>query len=200
MADRRHFNDKEVVNAAKLVFWQRGYAGTAIDDLQVATGLSRSSLYLAFGTKRAVFDAALAEYVTSFVDPRLGPLEAQGAGLGDAAGYFGGLAEYFGSPGASRGCLYINAIAELAGRDPTFAPAATEFTNRVRAAFRHALGDGAAGGTIDSANLSQRAAMLTAALLGVWLDVRVDAAIAAAACVEIAKEISSWGQKPATNQ
>lgn len=195
MADRRHFSDEEVVEAAKQVFWARGYAGTAIDDLQAATGLSRSSLYLAFGTKRAVFDAALADYVTSFVDLRLGPLEAGGARLRDAVAYFRWLAEYFATPDASRGCLYINSISELAGRDPTFTHAATEFTNRVRAAFRNALGE---DGTTDSVQLSQRAAMLTAALFGVWLDVRSDAASAGAACQEIAKEISSWSQKTAS--
>ncbi len=198
MADRRHFNDEEVVEAAKQVFWERGYAGTAIDDLQIATGLSRSSLYLAFGTKRAVFDAALADYVASFLDPRLGPLEAPGAGLGDAVAYFRSLAEYFARPDASRGCLYINSISELAGRDPTFTHAASYFTNRVRAAFGNALGNSAVDGTMDSTQPSQRVEMLTAALLGSWLDVRSDAALAAAGCDEIAKEITSWGQKPAS--
>ena len=35
-----------------------------------ASDTVRSNLYIAFGTKRAVFDAALAEYVASFLDPR----------------------------------------------------------------------------------------------------------------------------------
>ncbi len=193
MADRRRFDAEEVVEAAKQVFWERGYAGTAVDDLQAATGLSRSSLYLAFGTKRAVFDTALADYVATFVDPRLRPLEARGAGLREAAAYFRWLAEYFGGADASRGCLYVNSISELAGRDPTFTPAATEFTDRVRAAFRNSVGDAAPEGTLDSARPSQRAAMLTAVFLGAWLDVRSNAAAAAAACLEIANEITSWG-------
>jgi AcrR family transcriptional regulator len=194
MADRRHFVDEEVVEAAKQVFWNRGYAGASIDDLQAATGLSRSSLYLAFGTKRAVFDAALVDYVADFIDLRLGPLEGQRAGLGDAAGYFRSLADYFGEPEASRGCLYINSIAELAGRDPSFAPTAMEFTSRVRAAFRHALGNAVAEGAMDSTHLSHRVELLTTALFGVWLDVRSDAGTAAAACREIADEVLWWGQ------
>jgi AcrR family transcriptional regulator len=193
MADRRHFDAEEVVEAAKQVFWDRGYAGTAIDDLQAATGLSRSSLYLAFGTKRALFDAALADHVATFVDPRLCPLEARGAGLREAVAYFRWLAKYFAGADASRGCLYVNSISELAGRDPTFTPAATEFTNRLRAAFRNSVGDAAIDGTMDSARPPQRAAMLTAAFLGAWLDVRSDAAAAAAGCLEIANEITSWG-------
>ena len=81
MPRRRPYTDGDLAVAAKQVFWDRGYERTAIDDLQDATGLSRSSLYLAFDTKRALFDAALAEYVTSFIDPRLRPVEAPDAGL-----------------------------------------------------------------------------------------------------------------------
>lgn len=200
MGDRRHYSEADVVEAAKHVFWERGYAGTAIDDLQAATGLSRSSLYLAFGTKRAVFDAALTQYVASFIDPRLRPLEAAGAGLREAAAYFRSLAKYFTRPDAARGCLYINSILELAGRDASFTPAATDFTNRVRDAFGNALGNAAADGTMDSTRLTQRTAMLAAALFGAWVDVRSDAAAAAGACHEIAKEVTSWRLKVAPVQ
>ena len=200
MGDRRHYSEADVIEAAKHVFWERGYAGTAIDDLQAATGLSRSSLYLAFGTKRAVFDAALTQYVASFIDPRLRPLEAAEAGLREAAAYFRSLAKYFTRPDAARGCLYINSILELAGRDASFAPAATYFTSRVRDAFGNALGHAAADGTMDSTYLTQRTAMLAAALLGAWVQVRSDAPMAAGACREIAKEITSWRRKAAKVQ
>src|SRR6185312_14988139 len=71
MARTRAYDQGTVVVAAKQMFWQRGLEGTAIGDLEAATGLSRSSLYLAFGTKRALFDAALANYFDTFIDPLL---------------------------------------------------------------------------------------------------------------------------------
>jgi AcrR family transcriptional regulator len=177
---------------AKQVFWDRGYERTAIDDLQHATGLSRSSLYLAFDTKRAVFDAALSEYVTSFIDPRIRPLETPDAGLREAAALFRGLARYFRGDNAERGCLLVNSIAELAGRDPSFSPVARDFTTRLRAAFSSALSHAAAGGAMEPEQIPRRAQMLTAMLLGVWLTVRYDAAAAAADCRAIAQEITSW--------
>ena len=192
MPRRRGYTDSDLAIAAKQVFWDRGYQGTAIDDLQDATGLSRSSLYLAFGTKRAAFDAALAEYVTSFIDPRLRPLEAPEAGLREAAAFFRGLADYFRRPEAERGCLYINSIAELAGRDPSFSPDAAVYINRVRAAFSNALGHAAAVGEMDPKEVSRRTAMLTTSTFGVWLVVRSDPAEAASTCRAIAREISSW--------
>lgn len=38
----------------------RGYSGTSLDELGVATGLARPSLYAAFGNKRAMYLKALA--------------------------------------------------------------------------------------------------------------------------------------------
>jgi TetR/AcrR family transcriptional repressor of nem operon len=193
MPRRRGYTDTELTVAAKQVFWDRGFDGTAIDDLQIATGLSRSSLYLAFGTKRAAFDAALAEYVTSFIEPRLRPVEAPGAGLRETVAFFRGLADYFRLPEAERGCLYVNSIAELAGRDPSFSPAAAQFIKRLRSAFSNALGNAATQGVMDPKEASRRTAMLTASVLGVWLAVRSDAAGAATTCRAISREISSWG-------
>jgi TetR/AcrR family transcriptional repressor of nem operon len=196
MAGRRSYTDVDVAIAAKQIFWDQGYEGTAIDDLQDATGLSRSSLYLAFETKRDVFDAALAEYMTSFVEPRLGKVEAPRAGLREAAGFFQGLSNYYRRADAERGCLLINSIAELAGRDPSFSTVAADFTERVRKAFNNALGHAAADGVMDRKLVARRSEMLTASLLGVWLAVRCDAAAAAASCRSIAQEIRSWGSVP----
>ena len=102
------------------------------------------------------------------------------------------LATYFSLPEAERGCLFINTIAELAGRDPSFSPNAAYFISRLRAAFANALGHAAASGAMDARQASRRTAMLTASVLGVWLAVRADAAAAAATCRAIAREIASW--------
>jgi AcrR family transcriptional regulator len=195
----RPLSDDDLAVAAKQVFWDRGYERTAIDDLQHATGLSRSSLYLVFETKRALFDAALSEYATSFIDPRLRPVEAQDAGLREAAAFFRGLARYFRGDNADRGCLFVNAIAELAGRDPSFSPIARDFTKRLRAAFSNALSHAAADGAMETELVSRRARMLTALLLGVWIAVRSEPAAAAADCRAIALEITSWGSSPRTS-
>ncbi len=44
------------------VFWHAGYAATSLDDISVATGMNRPSLYGAFGDKRALYCAALERY------------------------------------------------------------------------------------------------------------------------------------------
>ena len=55
----RSFDKDEVLDKARALFWNRGYAATSLDDLAAATGLNRPSLYAAFGDKHALYMAAL---------------------------------------------------------------------------------------------------------------------------------------------
>jgi AcrR family transcriptional regulator len=194
MARPRSYEQHAVVTAAKGVFWQRGLEGAAVSDLEDATGLSRSSIYLAFDTKRGLFDAALAEYNDSFIASMLGPMEAPGAGLREAAGFFRALAKLFREPQSQRGCLMVNSIGELAGRDPTFTAPAARFVVRLKAAFANALGGAAAHGAMSNREATRRSQMLADATIGAWLVVRADPIAAVASCRSIAAEIASWAR------
>ncbi len=58
----RSFDDDQVVNGAKNVFWQHGYAHTSMRDLKDTLGVLPGSLYGAFGDKHALFVRALQTY------------------------------------------------------------------------------------------------------------------------------------------
>lgn len=58
---RQYDPDRALAKAAE-VFWQRGYAGTSLDDLAAATGMNRPSLYAAFGDKRDLYLKTLERY------------------------------------------------------------------------------------------------------------------------------------------
>jgi len=58
---RQYEPDQALARAAE-VFWKNGYAGTALDDLVVATGMNRPSLYAAFGGKRDLYLKTLQRY------------------------------------------------------------------------------------------------------------------------------------------
>ena len=49
MGRTQTFDTNEVVRAARAVFWEHGYESAALPELEKATGLSRSSIYHAFG-------------------------------------------------------------------------------------------------------------------------------------------------------
>jgi TetR/AcrR family transcriptional regulator, transcriptional repressor for nem operon len=192
MARPRSFSTEDAVAAAAAVFWSKGYRDTAISDLERATGLNRSSLYSAFGTKHAIFGLALQWYLCGFIGPRLAPMERPGAGLGDMEQFFAGLAAFFRADGqAGRGCLMINTIAEDEGRGTLLGSQAQAFRDRLSAAFANAL-----AGQHEPGLAPGQAQLLTAATFGIWLTARIDPASAAQACEATAACIRSWQQAP----
>ena len=58
----REFDPDEVALKAVDVFWEKGFDGASLDDLTEALGISRPSLYAAFGDKRGLFLAAIDAY------------------------------------------------------------------------------------------------------------------------------------------
>lgn len=65
MARTREFDERQALVSAMLVFWEKGYEGTSIQDLEAAMGLKRTSIYNAFGNKRQVFNRILDCYKES---------------------------------------------------------------------------------------------------------------------------------------
>jgi AcrR family transcriptional regulator len=58
----RAFDVEEALDRALQVFWQKGYEGSSLDALTGAMGISRPSLYAAFGNKEGLFRRALERY------------------------------------------------------------------------------------------------------------------------------------------
>lgn len=62
MARPREFDETKVLEQIVSTFWARGFEATSIQDIVEATGLSRASLYGAFGDKEQLFERAIAHY------------------------------------------------------------------------------------------------------------------------------------------
>jgi len=58
----REFCVDHALATALRVFWSKGYEGTSLSDLTEAMGITRPSLYAAFGNKEALFRKALDLY------------------------------------------------------------------------------------------------------------------------------------------
>ncbi|MFD0635702.1 helix-turn-helix domain-containing protein [Catenulispora yoronensis] len=59
MGRPKAFDETDAVLAAAALFADRVYAGVSVDDLVVALGVHRHSLYRTFGSKRGLYLAAL---------------------------------------------------------------------------------------------------------------------------------------------
>src|SRR5277367_6363507 len=62
MGRPREFDTDAALEKAMRLFWMKSYEGTSVGDLTETLGISRPSLYAAFGDKRSLFRAALERY------------------------------------------------------------------------------------------------------------------------------------------
>lgn len=111
MARPRKFIEQDVVGAARQQFNETGYHGTSVGDLTRVTGLSKGSLYGAFGDKEALFQRIFEEYCVSVEEGVAALLE----GPEDKA--LDRLRNWLTAPEGctdQRGCLLAKATAELA--------------------------------------------------------------------------------------
>jgi AcrR family transcriptional regulator len=112
------FDRQKALDAAIDVFWARGYEGASIDDLTSAMGLNRSSLYQAFGDKRALFSAALDRYGDTMGSAPLLAFRAAKGSFREAALVFLRTAlENQTRADHPRGCLVTCVLADSAGLD-----------------------------------------------------------------------------------
>ena len=58
----KNFDREAVLEAAMLLFWDRGFEQTSVDELAATMGICTSSLYSSFGDKEALFLAAVEHY------------------------------------------------------------------------------------------------------------------------------------------
>ncbi|HEY0405538.1 MAG TPA: TetR/AcrR family transcriptional regulator [Pyrinomonadaceae bacterium] len=103
----RAFNIEEALDRALQVFWQRGYEGASLDDLTEAMGISRPSLYAAFGDKETLFRKALDRYEdgpSSFVREALNEPTARGV----VERLLDGAARMHTDPKTPPGCLMVH--------------------------------------------------------------------------------------------
>jgi AcrR family transcriptional regulator len=197
MSRPKAYERDAVVIAARDQFWERGYEASSISDLEQRTGLNRSSLYQEFGSKHELLEQALACYADQVVGPLLADLTAPSADLETIAALFTRLAQLFRSRTrpATSGCLLVNSIAELASRDDRVRSAAVAYRDQLRSGFAAALANASQQGEVDAESARPRADLLAAAVMGVWLTVRVDPDDASRLCETIATEVNGWRRR-----
>ncbi len=62
MPRRPTFDRNDLIERARDVFWQQGWAGTSLKDLERILDLRPGSFYAAFGSKEALYELALDTY------------------------------------------------------------------------------------------------------------------------------------------
>ena len=170
MARPREFDAATALERAMEVFWSKGFEATSLDDLCEVTGLSRSSLYATFGSKRNLLLRSVDRYVEQRT-PSIAAVLAQPLPICDV---FAALARRFidqivAGPGR-RGCFLGNCAAELPRSDRAALARVREGLESTEATFRGALARAAARGELASgADVDALARFLMAGFQGLRL-------------------------------
>lgn len=162
----REFDMDDAVRDAMDVFWDHGYEGASLPDLIEGTGLSRGSLYKAFGDKKGLLLTALDLYMaqglkaTSDLLSQPGPVkDAIRASLLRYAGLSAGEA-------GRRGCLVVAMATEMAAHDPDIAQRTGRMFRRLQQLYATAIVRGQASGEIPERDEQALARFLVAQVQG----------------------------------
>ncbi|WP_280887240.1 TetR/AcrR family transcriptional regulator [Streptomyces sp. LBL] len=102
----RGFDADEALEQAMRVFWEQGYEGASLTDLTHAMGITRTSMYAAFGNKEDLFGKALERYTE-------GPASYGARAMQEptarqvAAAFLAGSVRATTHPGCPAGCLGV---------------------------------------------------------------------------------------------
>ncbi|MFI7449459.1 TetR/AcrR family transcriptional regulator [Nonomuraea sp. NPDC049714] len=141
----RGFDADEALERAVLVFWEQGYEGASLTDLTSAMGITRTSMYAAFGNKEELFRKALERYTEGPAAYAARALEEPTA-RGVATAFLAGSVRASTRPGCPAGCLGVQG--SLAAGEPgrvardTLVAWRDEGRSRLRDRFQQAVDEG----------------------------------------------------------
>ncbi|MEV7087915.1 TetR/AcrR family transcriptional regulator [Streptomyces sp. NPDC093085] len=141
----REFDADEALERAMRVFWEQGYEGASLTDLTEAMGITRTSMYAAFGNKEDLFRKALKRYTrgpASYGTRAL--LEPTAREV--ATAFLNGSVHATTTPGSPAGCLGVQGSLAAgapgrAGRD-TLTAWRNDALAELRTRFEHAAAEG----------------------------------------------------------
>ncbi|KQU89237.1 hypothetical protein ASD99_28530 [Mesorhizobium sp. Root695] len=157
MGRPREFDTEKALVQAMRLFWRKGYEGTSLTDLTEELGITRPSLYAAFGNKEELFLKVLDRYdreTSHFIQNALDAPTARAL----AEGLIYGACAFHSDTGNPPGCLMVHGA--LIGSDDSVS--ARKETNLRRGQLRNQIAkrleraqmDGDVGKDADTAALS----------------------------------------------
>lgn len=147
----REFDIDQVTVVAMELFWSQGYEATSLQELILATSLSKSSFYQAFGSKHELFQRCLSLYEQNLVAGLKRMLEQAPNGLAFVQQVLLGVANETQGPNSRRGCLMMNTASEFSQSDQEVARLIKRGRKRMLAVFELAFDRAQSDGSIAQA-------------------------------------------------
>lgn len=144
----REFDLNDAARDAMNVFWDHGYEGASLPDLIAGTGLSRGSLYKAFGDKRGLLLAALDQYISAGLKATADILSQPGSARTAIRESLLRYAALSSNQEGRRGCFVVAMATEMAAQDAEIAERTGRMFRRLQQLFAGAIVRAQASGEI----------------------------------------------------
>ena len=133
MGKKKQFDEAIVIDKIASHFWTHGYSATKVDHLSEVTGLTKTSLYNAFGNKEALFLTAINFYVDRSIQMMNGFLDTNLSLSKALEKFFANSFLALEEKKLGVGCFLTNSIVELNGNEFYLHGEVTGLFDRVRA-------------------------------------------------------------------
>ena len=147
MARTKEFDPARALESAMQLFWLQGYEATSVRELCEHMGIQKGSLYDTFGSKRALYLAALERYLKLNLPPA-DFYDNLGSAKSTIAEIFAHKVDISVADKQCRGCFFVNTIVELAPHDAEFAAIGKEGRKEYEETFYRLLAIGQRTGDI----------------------------------------------------
>lgn len=168
MPGRARYDRDKVLGKARDLFWEKGYHGTSLKDLEQELDLRPGSIYAAFGSKEQLFAEALDLYANDIrrvYEATMGEAVSKLQGLANHVRWVGALITAAGVP--ARACMITKTVLETPQNDPGLRRRAESLMKDSEEFYRDGFEAARASGELpEDADTTRLARRLHAEILG----------------------------------
>jgi AcrR family transcriptional regulator len=144
----RAFDREQALDQALQLFWAKGYEGTSLADLTTALGINAPSLYAAFESKPALYQAALNRYLAEQFKQLATMLAKASSAREGIADILHSVAAQFTQPDRPPGCPVASGVLRCAEANDEISQFTAEQRRTVRAMIQQRLQNDCAAGLL----------------------------------------------------
>lgn len=160
------FSREQALNTVMHEIWEHGYEGCSARAISEKLGITRSSLYNTFGSREQLFLEVIASYNGATPNRNWFPLKEGDSVLKVISSEIHNICKQRIDNNPARGCLVINSITELVGRNEKLSPALEDVFSTNIAYLEKVLALAAQRGEIKPTDLRIKALALQSVLVG----------------------------------
>ncbi len=139
MARMKDFDEERAVDSAVDCFWRRGYQGSSVRDLSRSMRIGGTSLYNAYGDKRALFVRSLERYANRSMRERIARLQAAHRPKEAIESFIAEIVNRSLADRHRKGCLLVNSALDVAPHDAALGRVVAGYLGEIREFFRRNL-------------------------------------------------------------